>query len=110
MHLKNLFPKYSENLETFSQVTLGGGQGLKEGEQKVLGIIWHATTDQIIFTLGKLAEQARGLEPTKRNIVSVIGNFYDPMRFLSPIVVKYKVSCSCYVKQRLNGTKTYQSH
>eukprot|EP00731_Ephydatia_muelleri_P025526 Em0017g609a len=65
VHLKNLFPIPSDNLEMFSQATLGCGQGLKEGEQKVLGINWHVTTDQIIFTLGELAEQARGLEPTK---------------------------------------------
>ena len=61
VHLKNLFPISSGNLEMFSQATLGGGQGLKEGEHKVLGIYWHVTIDQIFFTLGKLAEQARGL-------------------------------------------------
>ena len=69
MHLKNQLPIPSGNLETFS---LGGGQGLKEGEQKVLGINWHVSSNQIIFTLGELAEHARGLEPTKRNIVSLI--------------------------------------
>ena len=31
------------------------------------------------------------LEPTKRHLVSVIGRFYDPMGFLSPIVIRFKV-------------------
>jgi hypothetical protein len=44
--------------------------------------------DQIVFSLEELAEQARGLEPTKR---SVIGKFFDPLGFLAPIVVRYKV-------------------
>ena len=39
----------------------------------------------------ELAEQARSLEPTKRNVVSVIGRFYDPLGFLAPIVVKYNI-------------------
>ena len=30
-------------------------------------------------------------ETTKRSIVSAIGRFYDPMGFLSPIVIKFKV-------------------
>lgn len=77
--------------ETFSQVTLGRAQGLREGEQKVLGVNWDVSSDQIIFSLDELAEQARRLEPTKRNVISLIGKFYDPLGFLAPIVVSYKV-------------------
>ena len=77
--------------ETFSQVTLGGAQALHEGEQKVLGVNWNISSDQIVFSFGELAEQARALEPTKRNVISLIGRFYDPLGFLAPIVVSYKV-------------------
>ena len=77
--------------DTYSQATLGGSQGLHDGEQKVLGVNWNVSTDQITFSLDELAEQARRLKPTKRNIISLIGKFYDPLGFLSPIVVRYKM-------------------
>ena len=31
------------------------------------------------------------LEPTKRNIISTIGKFYDPLGFLSPVIIRFKV-------------------
>ena len=46
-----------------------------------MGVNWNVATDQIIFSL-ELAEQARRLEPTKQN---------DPLGFLAPIVISYKV-------------------
>jgi len=33
---------------------------------------------------------AQGVEPTKRNIVSLVGRIYDPLGFLSPVVVQFK--------------------
>ena len=38
-----------------------------------------------------LAELAVRLEPTKRNIVSLVGRFYDPIGVLSPVVVSFKI-------------------
>lgn len=90
VHLSDSSPT-SRAAETFSQVTLGRAQGLREGEQKVLGVNWSISSDQIIFSLDELAERARRLEPTKRNVISLIGKFYDPLGFLAPIVVSYKV-------------------
>lgn len=84
-------PEVIESPETFSQATLGGNQGLSNGEQKVLGVPWNVFSDQIVFTLNELADQARALEPTKRNVISLIGKFYDPLGFIAPIVVRFKV-------------------
>ena len=42
--------------ETYSQFTLGGTQLLQGGEQKVLGINWNVSSDQIISSLDELAE------------------------------------------------------
>ena len=42
--------------------------------------------DALIFDLTEIANFARDLEPTKRNVVSVAAKFYDPFRFLSPVV------------------------
>ena len=91
--------------ETFSQATLGGAQRLCEGEQKVLGINWNVSSDQIIFSFGELAEQARALEP-KRNVISLIGRFYDPLGFLAPIVVSYKVFMQSLCKAKIGWDNT----
>ena len=82
--------------ETFSQATLGGSQRLHAGEQKVLGVNWNVSSDQIIFSLEELADQARSLEPTKRNVISLIGRFYDRLGFLAPIVVRYNWCQLCW--------------
>lgn len=44
-----------------------------------------------MFDLHELTEIAVKLEPTKRNVVSMVGRFYDPIGVLSPIVVSFKV-------------------
>ena len=50
-----------------------GTQVLHDGEQKVLGINWNVSSDQIVFSLDELAAETRQLEPTKRNVISLIG-------------------------------------
>lgn len=80
-----------ESKETFSQATLGDSQILRDSEQKVLGVTWNVTTDQIIFSLHSIAELAREMNPTRRNIISLIGKFYDPLGFLAPIVITLKI-------------------
>ncbi len=47
--------------------------------------------DQLVFDVDDVAALARKLEPTKRNIVSIVGRFYDPLGFLSPVVIRFKV-------------------
>ena len=64
---------------------------LQDGERKVLGITWNVSSDQIIFSLDELAEQDRWLEPTKRNVISLTGKFYNPLGMLASIVLKFKV-------------------
>jgi hypothetical protein len=47
--------------------------------------------DKFVFSLNEIAELAQKLPPTERNVVSLIGKFYDPLGFLSLIVAKYKI-------------------
>ena len=47
--------------------------------------------DALIFDLTEIANFARDLEPTKRNVVSVAAKFYDPFGFLSPVVIEFKL-------------------
>ena len=78
--------------ESYAQSTLPiNPQGTSHSEQKVLGVHWDVVSDQLVFTLEGLAESAVRLEPTKRNVVSLIGQFYDPLGYLSPITIHFKV-------------------
>ena len=84
---------------TYSEATLGISQPSRVEEHKVLGILWNPGSDQIIFEVAHLARIALNLHPTKRNLVSLIGKFYDPLGFLSPVIIRFKVLfqklCQC---------------
>ena len=84
---------------TFSETTLGISQSPKREEHKVLGVPWNPESDQLIFGVTHLAQIALDLHPTKRNLVSLIGRFYDPLGFLSPVIIRFKILlqrlCQC---------------
>jgi hypothetical protein len=69
--------------ESFSEVMLPTDYVSYPGEHKVLGVCWDVKDDQLVFDLSGLAEKAALLRPTKRNVVSVIGQIYDPLGYLS---------------------------
>ena len=83
---------------TFSEDTLGVSKRSIVGEHKVLGVTWNPESDQLIFDVNNLAQLALDLRPTKRNLVSLIGKFYD-LGFLSPVIICFKVPlqklCQC---------------
>ena len=92
--------------ETFSQATLGNSQGVHDGKQKVLGVNWSVLSDQFIFSFAELAEQAQGVEPTKRSIISLIGRIYDPLGFLAQTVVSLKVFMQSLCETRIGWDET----
>ena len=57
---------------------------------KVLGVTWDPQGDQLYFSVSQVAEAATAIEPTKRNVVRIIGKFYDPMGFLAPVIIPFK--------------------
>ena len=48
-------------------------------------------TDHIVLDVTDVAHMARELKPTKRHVVSIVGRFYDPLGFLSPVVICFKI-------------------
>ena len=48
-------------------------------------------TDCLIFSVSDIARAAEVVEPTKKNVVSVVGRFYDPIGFLAPVVLRFKL-------------------
>lgn len=57
---------------------------------KVLGVVWDPQEDCLHFCVADAAEAAATTEPTKRNVVSIIGKFYDPLGFLAPVIIRFK--------------------
>ena len=45
---------------------------------KVLGVTWKPSSDLLVFDPSHIFAEANNLQPTKRNLVSLIGRFYDP--------------------------------
>ena len=76
---------------TYVDATLGNFQQLQPEESKVLGVRWNPHRDCIIFDVADTAQLAASLEPTKRNVVSTVGKFYDPIGFLSPVIIPFKI-------------------
>ena len=60
-------------------------------ELKVLGVEWNTSIDQLSYTFEPVLKAAVDTEPTKRGVVSAVGKFYDPIGYLAPIVIKFKV-------------------
>lgn len=84
-------PEVHEEDETYTKDTLGSKQECGEGEQKILGVSWQYLEDQLVFDLSAIVHVMREMEPTKRHIVSIATRFYDPLGFVSPITVKFKM-------------------
>ena len=58
---------------------------------KVLGIPWNSSTDTLRFELDEFSRKFSGMKITKRNVVSVIAQLFDPLGLLSPIFIIAKV-------------------
>ena len=69
-------------------------------EEKTL---YDEFVSNITFQDGRLLPiAADNLQPTKRNLVSLIGRFYDPLGFLAPITIKFKVLFQKLCQSRLD--------
>ena len=77
-----------EEDETYTSNLLTGS---KPDGQKVLGVSWDPTNDVLLFDIRAIVNSLHTLEPTKRNIVGVASRFYDPLGFLSPVIIMLKV-------------------
>ncbi|XP_058827840.1 uncharacterized protein LOC131687763 [Topomyia yanbarensis] len=55
---------------------------------KTLGLIWNPQDDYFMF---RVAPEDCGVVPTKRKVLSEIGQLFDPLGFLGPIIVYAKL-------------------
>ena len=60
-------------------------------EHKILGVPWNPSSDCLIFNISEFAQVANNLQPTKRSLVGLVGKFYDPLVFLPPTTIRFKI-------------------
>ena len=90
-HVEPDVSKLGYSDETYAKAMLGAPANRESGEHKILGIPWDPDSDTLLFDVSELAYLAKSLQPTKRNLVSLIGKFYDPLGFLAPVTIKFKI-------------------
>ena len=58
--------------KTYAKGTLGNAQLIFPGENRILGVRWDATSDELIFNLEDVAQSAVKPNPTKRHVVTIV--------------------------------------
>ena len=77
--------------ETYAKSTIRPDCHIRPGDQKILGVCWNVPSDSLLFSFDGHASLAARIEPTKRNVVSVVSRFYDPIGFVTPVTIRFKV-------------------
>lgn len=77
-------------------------EGSVPGGQKIFGVSWNPVTDVLEFDIREVAKSLQALEPTMRNIISFALRFYDPLGFLSPVIITLKVFFQELCKSKLD--------
>lgn len=73
-------------LRELSQSSVDLNIGLNE-PSKTLGLGWHPESDELYFPIGNLVPKGN----TKRDMLSVIAQIFDPLGLLSPFVITMKM-------------------
>ena len=82
--------KIGEN-DTYAKTNLSQNPITFRGQWKVLGVIWDIESDNFFYDFNHLSAAILATEPTKRQIVSVTGRFYDPLGIIQPVIVTFKI-------------------
>ena len=77
-------------------------EGNVPGGQKVLGVSWNPVSDTLESNIREVAKFLQTLEPTKRNIIAFTSKFYDPLGFLSQVIITLKVFFQELCKSKLD--------
>ena len=57
----------------------------------MLGLAWDCEEDTLRFHFQHIADKVKGLEATKRNVLSLLASSFDPLGMVSPVTVGMKV-------------------
>ena len=71
-------------------------------ECKVLEVQWDVNRDELVFDVSEVVDQVDVHSPTKRSVVGVVSQFYDPIGLLSPVIIVFKVFLQELTKAGMN--------
>ena len=81
-------PRVEEEDESFSKSVF---KHSTEKEQKVLGILWNLTQDELIYGLNKTLGDVDAQPVTRRLLLSSATRFFDPLGLIAPIILPFKM-------------------
>ena len=59
----------------------------------MLGVKWNVSLDELRFDIGDVTQTMGDFELTKRNLVSITTNFFDPLGVVSPVAILFNMFC-----------------
>lgn len=78
--------------EPYTKITLGATQTVKDGETKVLGVKWnHQQTPLCLISVICLLKCPIQSPPRGVHAVRAASKFYNPLGFVSPVTIRFKV-------------------
>ena len=80
----------------YMKTTLGKKQNRPE-ILKVLGLQWRSAEDHLVFDIHHISELAVSLEPTKRNVVSLLPEYMTHLEYYLHLLCVLKCYVSNYV-------------
>ena len=80
-----------EEQSSYTGSTLGPPLPANDDKQKILGTLWDSYEDNLIIDIKDVADLAQMVQATKRNVISVSSKIYDPMGFISPLTINFKL-------------------
>ena len=104
MHQSEIIPTVEED-ETYAKSKLDPHSGAK-GE-KVLGLSWNIENDTIHFQFEHISRKKERLEPTKRNLLSLLSSLFDPLGLISGVVVSMKILFQDVCKNKLGWDEVF---
>ena len=84
MELQDYFDKMENSISPSSEIQ-------NNDKIKVLGIVWDTVNDYLIYSFEDLVESLKSVIPSKRNNLSLIAKFYDPVGLIQPVITKLKL-------------------
>jgi len=71
------------------------------GEAKILGLNWDTKQDKFYFDFKQLITYVQSLPPTKHSILRATAKLFDPLGFLSPLIIGTKILFQELCKDKL---------
>lgn len=75
---------------------------------KVLGILWDPDSDELLFSIKSPDIDSNSKSSTKRTILSEIAKLYDPLGFLSPVIVLAKLLMQKLWRSKVDWDETVE--